>query len=369
MANYSYSYDASYGTYAHASAPYGNISPTRTHPRRASTQKEVKRIDESDLVPGRVFWLPPKEELPPRAVRRAHGKGAVEEGIYNHPVVVISRPAEEPQSIHFHIITSFQGKRLHEIYSKGNEFHASRRSWYLPISPSPVHPDATSKKMQKRFPTLELKDGATLRWDSYVNIRHVYKIDWALLKPYSNPDTPQIQTFRFDRESCDKMLAKTKVLTNYEPGPQHQVSAPVYPTYQQLPRRAVTSPLPQQQHSAERPVRPRVQPISQSYREDLVNSPKSISDGSSVAGSVAGSEYSGLSPILQSDFGERHTEDEMSTGVPRQKPPDGSLMRFWRLLLWLLRWPLEVLKWLRERFTTWWGPSVFPRGRSLRNSD
>lgn len=108
MANYSYSHDA-YPTYA--SSQYGNTSPTRTHarppaPRRASTQKEVKRIDEGDLVLGRVFWLPPKEELPPRAVRRAHGKGAVEEGIYNHPVVVISRPAEEPQLIYFHIVSS-----------------------------------------------------------------------------------------------------------------------------------------------------------------------------------------------------------------------------------------------------------------------
>lgn len=92
-------------------APYysfGNTSPTRTNarlPRRASTQKEPRRVEDEDVVQGRIFWLPPKEELPSRAVRRAHGKGAVEEGIYNHPVVVVSRPADEEHTIHFHIVS------------------------------------------------------------------------------------------------------------------------------------------------------------------------------------------------------------------------------------------------------------------------
>ncbi|PVH93886.1 hypothetical protein DM02DRAFT_482377, partial [Periconia macrospinosa] len=187
---------------------------------RHATQADLKRVNESDVVQGRLFWLPPKDELHPRAVRRAHGKGAVEEGIYNHPIVVISRPAGESHAVHFQIITSFQGKRLHEIYSKSNEFHASRRSWYLPISPSPDHPDAVSKKTRKRFPTLDLADGALLRWDSYANLRHVYKIDWKYLRPYANPDTPGEDDFHFDRDSMVRLLAKTKVLTNYEPGPQ-----------------------------------------------------------------------------------------------------------------------------------------------------
>lgn len=117
-------------------------------------------------------------------------------------------------------ITSLQGKRLDQLYPKANEFHTSRRSWYLPISPSPDHPDASSKKAKKRFPTLALAEGAALRWDSYVNIRHVYKIDWSLLKPYSNLNMPNITLFRLDRESTVRMIAKGKVLTLYEPGEQ-----------------------------------------------------------------------------------------------------------------------------------------------------
>ncbi|KAF2127347.1 hypothetical protein P153DRAFT_268634, partial [Dothidotthia symphoricarpi CBS 119687] len=187
---------------------------------RAYTEQIEKRLDERDVVQGRVFWLPSREELPERAVRRAHGKGAIEEGIYNHPVVVVSRPAEEDNVVHFHLITSLQGKKLDQLYNKANEFHASRRSWYLPISPTPDHPDATSKKSRKRFPTLELANGATLRWDSYVNIRHVYKIDWSLLRTYANSETPHTQLFEFEGESMRRLLAKSKFLTMYESGPQ-----------------------------------------------------------------------------------------------------------------------------------------------------
>jgi hypothetical protein len=107
---------------------------------------------------------------------------------------------------------------LHQLYPKSNEFHASRRSWYLPISPTLDHPDAVSKKSKKRYPTLDLAAGATLRWESYVNIRHVYKTEWSHLKAYTNTDTPNTWDFCFDRESMIRMLAKTKTLTGYEPG-------------------------------------------------------------------------------------------------------------------------------------------------------
>ena len=73
--------------------------------QRASTEKIERRVDSGDVVQGRIFWLPSKEELPDRAVKRAHGKGAVEEGIYQHPVVIISRPAEEGHVVHFHLVS------------------------------------------------------------------------------------------------------------------------------------------------------------------------------------------------------------------------------------------------------------------------
>lgn len=90
------------------SSPYlGSRSPPTSPPRpqkRSSCQMDGKYVEEGDIVQGRIFWLPPKSELPERAVRRAHGKGVVEEGIYNHPIVVISRPDEERNMVHFHLV-------------------------------------------------------------------------------------------------------------------------------------------------------------------------------------------------------------------------------------------------------------------------
>jgi hypothetical protein len=73
---------------------------------RAFTERPGGSVDDSHATQGKVFWLPAKEELPKRAVRRAHGKGAVEEGIYNHPVVAISRPSDDCKTVHFHLVST-----------------------------------------------------------------------------------------------------------------------------------------------------------------------------------------------------------------------------------------------------------------------
>jgi hypothetical protein len=73
---------------------------------RSRTEIVDRHVNESQVVQGTVLWLPAKEDLPERAVRRAHGKGAIEEGIFNHPVVVVSRPEDESHVIHFHLVST-----------------------------------------------------------------------------------------------------------------------------------------------------------------------------------------------------------------------------------------------------------------------
>lgn len=203
---------------------------------RATAEESERTVEDGDVQQGRIFWLPSKDDLPKGTVRRVRGKGAIEEGIYCHPVVIVSRPVENGNLVQFQLvsiatlrsfvvadfaqITSLQGKRLDQLYNKSTEFHASRRSWYLPIAPTPEHPDANSKKTKKRFPTLEIAGDAALRSESYVNIRYIYEIEWSYLKVYENPDMPEVQRFRFERESLIRLLAKSKLLTQYEPGPQ-----------------------------------------------------------------------------------------------------------------------------------------------------
>ncbi|KAH7389334.1 hypothetical protein DE146DRAFT_160349 [Phaeosphaeria sp. MPI-PUGE-AT-0046c] len=256
-----------------------------------------KPFDDSFAVQGRVLWLPAKEDLPERAVRRAHGKGAIEEGIFNHPVVVVSRPAEESNVIHFNLITSLQGRRLDQLYNKSNEFHASRRSWYLPIFPTPDHPDALSKKTKKRFPTLELANQETLRWDSYVNIRHVYKIDLSLMRPYTNPEMPNAESFHFERESTLRMLAKGKSLTLYEPGQQY-----VSPRL----KRSASDPLPESTGA-----------ISRMPEDTYISQPMRASDRTVADTAMA-------APVpAQSDFRMESTGVDRIAGPPPKVPPDG----------------------------------------------
>ncbi len=72
---------------------------------RTSTEPNERMLESSDFVQGRIFWLGSKDELPERAVKRAHGKGAIDEGIYSHPVVVLARPADEAHLVHFHLVS------------------------------------------------------------------------------------------------------------------------------------------------------------------------------------------------------------------------------------------------------------------------
>lgn len=68
------------------------------------TWRANNRIEEDDIVQGHIFWLPPEEELPERAVRIVRGKGTIQDGIYSHPVVITSRPAERGHTVHFQLV-------------------------------------------------------------------------------------------------------------------------------------------------------------------------------------------------------------------------------------------------------------------------
>jgi hypothetical protein len=279
---------------------------------RSQTEGGDRKVDETLVTQGTVLWLPAKEDLPERAVRRAHGKGAIEEGIFNHPIVVVSRPKDESHLIHFHLvsalpavrrrafadryqITSLQGKRLDQLYNKANEFHASRRSWFLPVAPTPDHPDALSKKTKKRFPTLQLSDDATLRWDSYVNIRHVYKIDLSLLRAYANPETPDVTAYQFERESLIRMIAKGKSLTLYEPGAQ-------FPN----PHRAQSEPMPS------------LTAFTPNYGYNMPRTTSPTPDARIVATGWPPAAYSDP----QVDFRLATTDKDGIPGPPTKVPPD-----------------------------------------------
>lgn len=169
----------------------------------------------------------------------------------------------------------------------------------------------------------------------------MYKLEWAHLRPYSNPDTPGCAAYRFERESMIKLFAKSKVLTNYDAGPQHVV-----------PRKNHTPPL-------RIPAATRAHVSGGGDDGDDMRSPKSaLSDASrrsSSAESVAALE--GLSPLLpgESDFGIAWASEERCSTVPKKAPPDaeGRARSRWgvvrSVLWWVLAWARSVWARIRAR--------------------
>jgi len=80
------------------------IPGSQSIPRTSTIKRINRKLDTDEVSSGYVFLLPPKEELPEHAVKRVRGKGPIEEGIYNHPIVVVSRPAEQDDIVHFQIV-------------------------------------------------------------------------------------------------------------------------------------------------------------------------------------------------------------------------------------------------------------------------
>ncbi|OAL48673.1 hypothetical protein IQ07DRAFT_83576 [Pyrenochaeta sp. DS3sAY3a] len=178
------------------------------------------RIDSDDVIWGRILWLPREDELPEGAVKRAHGKRKLDKGVYDHPVVIASRPKDDDRMAHFHPMTSFNNKDLIDIYPGKTKHQKSAREWFLPIKPYPsstlTHPDAISDKTKRRFPTLEVGGEKNLKRTSWVDINDVYKIDWSLLRPYTFPDSPDTDfSLRLNEYSREQMRDKAKILTHY----------------------------------------------------------------------------------------------------------------------------------------------------------
>jgi len=79
--------------------------------QRPSIQSVARTVTSEDVAQGRILFLPPFHETPGNSVQRVFGKGPVDEGMFDRPVVICSRPADEGGVVHFHIVSSLAGRR------------------------------------------------------------------------------------------------------------------------------------------------------------------------------------------------------------------------------------------------------------------
>lgn len=63
-------------------------------------------VHESEVVQGRIFYLPFEDLLPKDAVRRINYDEDLDGGPYDHPVVIVSRPNEERHRAHFMFVST-----------------------------------------------------------------------------------------------------------------------------------------------------------------------------------------------------------------------------------------------------------------------
>ncbi|KAF2166737.1 hypothetical protein M409DRAFT_54528 [Zasmidium cellare ATCC 36951] len=185
------------------SAPAFNISPRRT------INKPDWIITSDEVEQGCILWLgTPTETMesqrrrgaPTTQVINAQSKLPANNGMYEHPFLVLSRPASDPSRIYFLPMTSLGGQSLASKYTLRKA--AYHQATFLPVAPAELHPLYLAG--DNRYRTLTLKNGDRLEKSTYVNVRELYEMDWRDAQLYwgSNPtlrkkwklDMPSIQT-------------------------------------------------------------------------------------------------------------------------------------------------------------------------------
>ncbi|KAK3350432.1 hypothetical protein B0H65DRAFT_419129 [Neurospora tetraspora] len=114
---------------------------------------------------GRIMWLPHANEL-------SSSTGFPEES-HNHPVLVLSKKLSADGKVDILMMTSFGGM---DLETRHRYSRIQLRETFLPIDPSPPHPDNNIQ--------LKLDHGVTLRKNSYVKTEEQRQILFSLLRNY-----------------------------------------------------------------------------------------------------------------------------------------------------------------------------------------
>ncbi|KAI9767680.1 MAG: hypothetical protein M1840_005552 [Geoglossum simile] len=152
---------------------------------RARTRVSAARPETLEVHAGRILWLMPKE---------GSGAAGVGDGCYDHPVVVLWTDELMKEAIVL-IITSFDSHDLEDRHPTNPRV----RALYLPIRPSPPHPDLGH--------LLVLHGDKALSKKSYVGTDQQHRVRWGMLKPYKKGDE---RDFKLSKKSLDVLMKYMK---------------------------------------------------------------------------------------------------------------------------------------------------------------
>ncbi|KAH7632410.1 hypothetical protein B0T09DRAFT_73716 [Sordaria sp. MPI-SDFR-AT-0083] len=163
---------------------------------------------------GRIMWLPKLNQL--------STSSGLPDMCHDHPVIVLSpRPLPNDEVVIL-MITSFGGKDL--LRRHRHDYERPKRANYLPIDPSPVHPDDPDKNV-----VLKLGGGAVLRKNSWVNTATQHRVAISLLRNYDwwktekkfvlTPESYKVLTNFVRFRAPDDVVAGSSGTPEPEPGP------------------------------------------------------------------------------------------------------------------------------------------------------
>ncbi|KAK2060010.1 hypothetical protein LY76DRAFT_510841 [Colletotrichum caudatum] len=131
----------------------------------SSAQLPVQRSNNSSLS-GKLMWLPSRNSIPASLM-----EPVLDNGAYNHPVVIMSNNPSPEGLVEVFLITSFGTRSIDEAFD--NKF----KHWldYTPIEPA-VHPDLGQLRL--------LEGSRPLEKPSYVNTRQAHMVHLEVLRPH-----------------------------------------------------------------------------------------------------------------------------------------------------------------------------------------
>ncbi|KAK4222315.1 hypothetical protein QBC38DRAFT_87508 [Podospora fimiseda] len=159
-------------------------STTRARARDggAGSSRRARRLraPPNDLT-GEIMWLPSTGELSCLIKD-------IDEGCYDHPVLVISACPDVKKEVEVLIVTSFHSTSLFQKHRR----NPALRKLYLPIHPAPTHPDIKGL-------LLHLEGNKEMARKSYVNVGQRWRVPFDVLKSY--PRRRQAGKYRLTKDS------------------------------------------------------------------------------------------------------------------------------------------------------------------------
>ncbi|EFQ35866.1 hypothetical protein CGRA01v4_13988 [Colletotrichum graminicola] len=129
-----------------------------------SAAMAARRINNS--LSGKIMWLPSRNSIPSNLL-----EPVLENGAYNHPVVIMSNNPSPEGLVEVFLITSFGTRSIDEA------FDHKWKHWlhYTPIEPA-VHPEVEPLRL--------IEGSQRLEKQSYVNSRQAHMVQLAALRPH-----------------------------------------------------------------------------------------------------------------------------------------------------------------------------------------